>query len=167
MVIRCNYWVFIQLDNRMFKHIFCIPIFAAYFHTSSRLCLRVLSGCVFFPSLSTAISQRRMKESAILLVVAFRSTSWNLRACAPVFFFLSCVRLCLQKKQKEWSNRLEAAGFTPKTLHRIFGHSAWRGLKLLHSAMRVKLVDFPTTSMKWVGVFFDVSLYSAEPTIEL
>jgi len=82
-----------------FKHIFCIPIFAAYFHTSSRLCLRVLSGCVFFPSLSTAISQRRMKESAILLVVAFRSTSWNLRACAPVFF-LSCVRLCLQKNKK-------------------------------------------------------------------
>jgi hypothetical protein len=41
-----------------------------------------------------------MKESAILLVVAFRSTSWNLRACAPVFF-LSCVRPWLQKKDKK------------------------------------------------------------------
>jgi len=92
-----------------FKHIFCIPIFAAYFHTSSRLCLRVLSGCVFFPSLSTAISQRRMKESAILLVVAFRSTSWNLRACAPVFFFfLVCAFVCKKNKKNEatvWRQR--------------------------------------------------------------
>jgi len=84
-----------------FKHIFCIPIFAAYFHTSSRLCLRVLSGCVFFPSLSTAISQRRMEESAILLVAAFRSTSWNLRACAPVFFSFMCAPLSAKKKDKK------------------------------------------------------------------
>lgn len=98
----------------VFKHIFCIPIFAAYFNTSSRLCLRVPPGCVFFPSLSTAISQRRMKESAILLVVAFRSTSWNLRACAPVFFSFLCAPLSAKKKTKRMKQPFGGSGVYPK-----------------------------------------------------
>merc|ERR1711959_355923 len=93
-----NACIMLSID---FKHIFCIHIFAAYFHTSSRLCLRVPSGCVFFHSLSTAISQRRMEESAILLVAAFRSTSWNLRACAPFFFFFFGALFLKKKKKKK------------------------------------------------------------------